>query len=280
MTGSPESETAARSAGNDAGEPSTALAASERLLRAVRMDEPTAAHREEIAALSESELGAMTTVGATAKEEEATTTSEATMTAEATTAEATTTADATATAFWLNCYNAATQLLLDDRPELYDSRWRFFRADALTVAGTALSLDDIEHGILRGKSKYGLGYVPRLFASRFERRHRLPETDPRIHFALNCGAASCPPIAAYSADVDAELDLTARGYLESVVEYDEEAETVSVPRLCLWFRGDFGGADGVREMLHEYEILPADATPTVRYLDWDWSRDVGAFAER
>ena len=184
------------------------------------------------------------------------------------------------TAFWLNVYNAATQTLLDRRGALYEqSRWRFFRADAVTVAGATLSLDDVEHGLLRGRSKYGLGYLPRLLASGFERRHALPAPDPRIHFALNCGAASCPPVAAYSRDVDAELDLAAAGYLEATVEHDPDAGVVRVPALCRWFRGDFGGPAGVREMLSDYDLLPPDAEPTVRYADWDWTRTRPSFRE-
>ncbi|WP_323192978.1 DUF547 domain-containing protein, partial [Halostella sp. PRR32] len=60
-----------------------------------------------------------------------------------------------------------------------------FRRNLLTVAGESLSVDDVEHGILRrSRSGIGLGYVPRLRRSRFERRHRVDDVDPRIHFAL------------------------------------------------------------------------------------------------
>lgn len=225
----------------------TPLAASRALLRAIRTEEPFESHEQRLAAVSESELEA-----ASADERKA---------------------------FWLNVYNAATQLLMDRQSALYGSTVRFFRADAVTVAGTPLSLDQIEHGILRDSAKYGLGYVPRVFASSFERRHRLATLDPRLHFALNCGAGSCPPIAAYSADVDRELDLAAGGYLESTVEYDAERGVVRVPRVCLWYRGDFGGPSGVLDLLHEYDVIPADATPRVNYLQWDWSADRSDFAD-
>jgi hypothetical protein len=190
----------------------------------------------------------------------------------------------TALAFWLNCYNAGTQLLLDDRPERYDSPFRivrFFGAPALTVAGTPLSLDRIENGLLRGgRSKYGLGYLPKLLVTTFESRYRLDGCDPRIHFALNCGAESCPAIRAYEpARVDDQLDLATRHYLDRTVEYDPGAGVVRVPRVCLWFRGDFGGSSGLRSLLRTHDVIPADATPTVRYLSWDWSRAAGAFVE-
>jgi len=190
---------------------------------------------------------------------------------------------AAALAFWTNLYNAGTQRLLAERPELYDSplRWRFFAADCVTVAGTALSLDDIEQGVLRGsRSKYGLGYLPRLLAGSFERRYRLAEPDPRVHFALNCGAASCPAVRAYEPEaVDEQLALATRTYLDSEVAYDADRGVARVPRLFLWYRGDFGGPAGVRGLLREHGVVPADAEPTLRYRSWDWSRESRKFAD-
>lgn len=180
-----------------------------------------------------------------------------------------------ALAFWLNCYNAGTQRLLDERPGLYESPLRmvrFFSARCLTVAGTGLSLDDIEQGILRGRSKYGLGYLPRLLPDTFEVLFGLEDLDTRIHFALNCGAASCPAIRAYEpAAVGDQLDLATEMYLDSTAAYDPEAGTVRVPRVFLWYHGDFGGASGIRRLLREYGVVPAGASPRVRYRSWDWS---------
>jgi hypothetical protein len=189
----------------------------------------------------------------------------------------------TALAFWINLYNAGTQLLLARRPELYASRLRslrFFGARALTVAGQGLSLDDVEHGLLRGKASYGLGYLPRLFPGRFERRYRLAEPDPRVHFALNCGAASCPAIRSYDPDrIDDQLDLATRVYLDATVEYDPETGTATVPRLFLWYRGDFGGGDGIRSLLREYDAVPADAAPRLQHRGWDWTREAKNFVD-
>lgn len=223
------------------------LAVSQRLLRAVRVGEPTEAHEETLAGLSEAAVTSLS--------------------------------DETGMAFWLNVYNAGTQLLMERREELYGSMIRFFRATAITVAGTELSLDAIEHGIIRDGAKYGLGYLPRVFGSSFERRHRLGELDPRVHFALNCGAVSCPPIAAYSEAVDSELDLAADGYLNSAVSYDETTGVASVPRVCLWYRGDFGGPAGVIELLRQYDVVPADDDVSISYKSWDWSSDRGNFAD-
>jgi hypothetical protein len=190
----------------------------------------------------------------------------------------------TGLAFWLNCYNAGTQLLLEERPDLYESPLRFvrfFHAPAVTVGGTSLPLDRIENGLLRGgRSKYGLGYLPKINVTSFERRYRLDDCDPRIHFALNCGAESCPAIRAYEPDrVDEQLDLATRSYLDATVEYDADAGTVLVPRVFLWFRGDFGGGAGIRELLRSYDAIPDDATPKIRHNSWDWTRAAGKFVE-
>jgi hypothetical protein len=185
------------------------------------------------------------------------------------------------TAFWVNVYNAATQDLLREDPDRLDSRWRFFAADHLTVAGHELSLNDVEHGLLRGsRLSWGLGYLPRLRPDAFERTHRVAELDPRIHFALNCGAASCPPIAAYEADrIDDQLRLATESYLETDVDYDPDAGVVRASRLFFWYLGDFGGRSGTRAFLREHGALPAGATPRVRYHDYDWSRSLGRFTE-
>ena len=176
-------------------------------------------------------------------------------------------------AFWLNAYNAATQLLLVARPELFGSRWRFFRAPAFTVAGTELSLDDIEHGVLRGRrSKYGLGYLPRLSTTGLPKAYRL-EPDPRIHFALNCGAASCPAVLAYETDtIDETLDRATKEYLDRTVAYDAERNRVRLPRVCFWFLGDFGGRSGLRSFLRAFEQIPPGASPSLRFQSYDWTR--------
>lgn len=184
-------------------------------------------------------------------------------------------------ATWLNVYNAYAQLLLREDPTVLTGTLRrtlFFRRDQVPVAGRTVSLDDLEHGFLRGRTGWGLGYVPRLLPGAFERAVRVP-LDPRVHFALNCGAASCPLVGAYSAAVDEELDRATRSYLDQECTYDTEAGVVRVSRLFSWYRGDFGGTTGVRAFLRRHDVLPADAEPTVEYAAYDWSPALGAFRE-
>lgn len=187
----------------------------------------------------------------------------------------------TALAFWLNLYNAAAQDVLTADPECYASRWRFFRKNVVTIGGESLSLDDVEHGVLRAsRSKYGFGYLPRLASSRFERRIGLETVDPRIHFALNCGAESCPAIRTYDpTTIDEQLATATAAYLDRTAEYDADDGVVRVPRVCLWFYRDFGRKPGVLRLLRQHGILPTEKTPSIRFESFDWSLHPGRFAD-
>jgi hypothetical protein len=186
----------------------------------------------------------------------------------------------TGLAFWLNVYNMATQRLLESRPELFDSRVRFFRAHAITVAGVSLTLDDVEHGIIRGgRSKYGLGYLPRIARTGLGASYRL-KLDPRVHFALNCGAVSCLTIRAYEPNTVAEtLDDATTNYLKGAVEYDPEHDRVRLPRICLWYIGDFGGQSGIIELLRRFELILPGASPSLRFHSYNWTTAPRAFAD-
>ncbi|SDK06000.1 DUF547 domain-containing protein [Natronorubrum texcoconense] len=174
-------------------------------------------------------------------------------------------------AFWLNCYNAYAQLLLEADPSSLEGsllqRWKFVSRDRIPIGGVWLSLNDIEHGLLRcSKHPWGLGYLPRLLPSSFERAFRLPACDPRIHFAISHGAEHCPPVTVYSpADVDAELDIAVEWFLEENVGYDPKGDVATIPRLFRRYRGDFGGARGIIEFLREYNGIPAGARPSLEY---------------
>lgn len=184
-------------------------------------------------------------------------------------------------AFWLNLYNAVTQHTLTADPGRYENARKFFSAPLITVSGTELSLDEIEHGIVRRSySKLALGYLRSPFRSEFAERHEPDKRDPRIHFAVNCGAQSCPPIAAYTESrVDEQLDWAAEGYLDQTVEYDPEAGRVHVPRVMLWFRGDWGRKRDILAFLRRYEQIPPGVSPRLSYQDWDWSLNLDQYAE-
>lgn len=176
-------------------------------------------------------------------------------------------------AFWLNLYNAFTQFALRKDPDKYRNRNKFFKSTQFVVAGKELSLDDMEHGILRhSKIKWSLGYLGKWFPSAFEKKFRLKKADYRIHFALNCGAKSCPPIAFYKPEqLDKQLDLATRTYLKNDAAYSSEKNQVELPVLMSWFRADFGGKKGIYRILRDLKIIPADRKPGMKFRKYDWS---------
>ncbi|MBK6993144.1 MAG: DUF547 domain-containing protein [Chitinophagaceae bacterium] len=146
-------------------------------------------------------------------------------------------------AFWINLYNAYTNTALKNNPDQYSNRGKFFGNEFIEIAGKKFSLDGIEHGILRrSKIKWSLGYFNKLFPNKIEKRLRVDKLDYRLHFALNCGAKSCPPIAFYKSEtIDQQLDLATKAYLTGEAEYDAATNIVKLPTLMSWFRRDFGG---------------------------------------
>lgn len=175
--------------------------------------------------------------------------------------------------FWINVYNATVQDSLRTDASRYDDRRQFFSHGRVTVAGHEFSLDDIEHGLLRRSQLwFGLGYVPDPVPGDVERANRVDEREFRVHFALNCGAASCPPIAAYSAtEIRDELDAATDAFIHATTDYDAERNVARVSRLFLWYRGDFGGRAGIVDLLESRELVPPGAAPKLRYHDYDWS---------
>ena len=176
-------------------------------------------------------------------------------------------------AFWINLYNGYTQVLLQGDPGKYKNRNSFFKSKQIDVAGMLLSLDDIEHNFLRrSKIKWSLGHLNKLFPSKREKEMRVDKVDYRIHFALNCGAKSCPPIAFYNNEtLDAQLELATKAYLYSETDYDSSKNVVMLPAIMSWFRADFGGKKGMIQILKKHNIIPADAKPKIRFKDYDWT---------
>lgn len=176
-------------------------------------------------------------------------------------------------AFFINIYNGFTNYALKKDPEKYSSRNAFFTSKQFVVAGNKLSLDDIEHGFLRKSSiKLSMGQLSKVFPPKLEKQYRVDRLDYRIHFSLNCGAKSCPPIFSYDpAKIDEQLDLATKNYLTNDASYDKEKNTLNVPILMSWFQGDFGNKKGILKIFEDLKIIPKGANPTLKYNDYDWT---------
>ncbi|MGB5370903.1 MAG: DUF547 domain-containing protein [Flavobacteriaceae bacterium] len=189
--------------------------------------------------------------------------------------------DAQKLAFWVNIYNGYIQLILKENPELYNDRRTFFDMEQIPIAGSTVSFSKIEHGIIR-KSQWplGLGYVRKWFPDAFERKLRVDKRDYRIHFALNCGAKDCPPVAIYSPErLEEQFEEGTKRYLTRTSTYNEGQSKVAVTSLFNWFRGDFGGKKGVKQILKYFGILPKTKNIDLVYKDYDWTLSLDNFIE-
>jgi len=126
-------------------------------------------------------------------------------------------------AFWINAYNVLTVDLVADSWPLGSIRdldgGNPWDARTFTVAGKQVTLNDIEHKILR------------------------PMGDPRIHAAVNCASLGCPPLLAKpftAAGLDSELDAASRTWATTTgVHIDQAANTVALNKIFDWYGDDF-----------------------------------------
>lgn len=155
-----------------------------------------------------------------------------------------------ALAYWINAYNAFTvKLILDNRPlssirdieEPWARKW-------IELDGKTYSLDDIEHGIIRPTYR-----------------------EPRIHFALVCAAASCPPLPdrAFTANnLERMLEDRTRSFIRDEEFNVTQEEVVRVSPLFDWYAEDFGD---LRTYLNTYLRTPIPEGKQITFLDYDWS---------
>ncbi len=168
-------------------------------------------------------------------------------------------------AVWANLYNALTvRVIIENYPvdSIRDISSGLFsrgpwKQDVITVEGATLSLDNIEHDILR---------------VRFD--------DPRVHYAVNCASIGCPNLQtkAWTADsLDEDLNAAARAYINHPrgVSFRRDGR-LEVSSIYRWFREDFGGSDaGV--IAHLLQFADDDlaerinARPNIAGHDYDWS---------
>ncbi len=168
-------------------------------------------------------------------------------------------------AYWINLYNALTvKVVLSAYPVksirdidispglLSDGPWD---KKLVEIGGEAISLNDIEHRILRPIWR-----------------------DPRIHYAVNCASISCPNLQkkAFTAkSAERMLDAAARAYINDRRGVSRQDERVVVSSIYAWFTDDFGGSvAGVIAHLKRYAnpelILVLDAATELEDA-YDWT---------
>jgi len=187
-------------------------------------------------------------------------------------------------AFWINIYNTAVihgVIELGLRHSVKEFP-RFFRRVSYEIGGHRFSLNDMEHGILRGNRRppYGLLKPFRKRDPRLE--FAVLPMDPRIHFALVCGARSCPPIGFYEAEqIDFQLQLAAASFINSPqVKILPREKTILLSMIFKWYATDFGGPGaGIIDTLLNFMDEGEEKTflkenkeqIRIRYQPYDWN---------
>ncbi len=181
-----------------------------------------------------------------------------------------------ARAFWINLYNAlvlhASILSNADNKSSLLEQPRFFKSFAYQVQfrgqELALNLDEIEHGVLRQNRRAFFGWP--VFKKNDLRLQLVLPTDARIHFALNCGAVSCPAIRSYDgANLDQQLNIATAAYLQDV---QVNGQVVFLPKLFYWYSQDFGGNQKrILDFVRQHRTDLPEQLKHLRFLAYNWS---------
>ncbi len=156
-----------------------------------------------------------------------------------------------ALAYWINAYNAYTiKLILKNYPVVkitdlnagkpWDVQW-------ITLAGKKYSLNDIENKVIRPTFK-----------------------EPRIHFAVNCAAKSCPPLAnkAFTAaNLNSMLEERTKTFINSNLNSITK-EKITVSKIFDWYKEDFGN---VVAYINKYATTKANANAAISYNEYNWA---------
>lgn len=172
--------------------------------------------------------------------------------------------EAEAFAYWANLYNAVTvRLIVEAAPErsirqIRPRPWSIgpWGVERVTVEGEPLSLDNIEHDIMRPRFEAAL-----------------------VHYAVNCASIGCPNLkpAAWRAEMlEADLEAGARAYINHPRGVTVTEDGLIVSRIYRWFREDFGDSEaGVIAHLLDYadpELAAAiEANPSIHRHAYDWA---------
>ena len=166
-------------------------------------------------------------------------------------------------AFYINAYNAWTiKLILSAYPKvksikdlgsLFKSPWK---KKLCRIDGKVLSLDNIEHDILRPRFR-----------------------DPRVHFAINCASKGCPPLRSdpyEGAVLNRQLDEMASAFINDPRYNRLEENTLYVSKIFNWFAADF--KKDIIGFFLKYakgdmrnQLKANKGKIAIRYLDYDWS---------
>lgn len=166
---------------------------------------------------------------------------------------------------WINLYNALTCYWIVNY-KLKGSMLASFPVyflPKMRIGGLKFSLDDIEHGILRKNQRAPHKLWKQFRKTDVRNTMSIKDEDYRIHFALNCGAISCPAISSYNEkDIENQLFMAEQSFVSQEFHVNREKKIISASAIFKMYQKDFK---------KNYVSDPAYKGFKVHYKKYDWT---------
>lgn len=155
-------------------------------------------------------------------------------------------------AYWINLYNAATiQLVLKHYPikSIRDiNKGKPWDHKFIKVGKDTYSLNQIENDIIRPKFN-----------------------EPRIHFAVNCAAKSCPPLlnkAWKGSTLNTELSKATKHFIKNKKYNTVNKESINISKIFEWYKSDFGH---IIRFINKYSVVKVSNKAKMTYNEYNWN---------
>lgn len=159
-------------------------------------------------------------------------------------------------AFWINTYNAVTiKLIVDNYPvsSITDLEGgKPWDTELIELGGVQYTLNVIENKIIRPKFN-----------------------EPRIHFAVNCAAKSCPKImnkAWTEHNLDRSLTAQTKAFLANKEQNTIKENEVILSKIFEWYKSDFGTSnENIIQFINQYSSEKVNSKASVSFNEYDWT---------
>jgi len=154
-------------------------------------------------------------------------------------------------AFYINLYNLTTlKVIADNYPikSIKDMKGgKIWDIGLMVLNGKSYSLNELENQLIRGQYK-----------------------EPRIHFLINCGAKSCPPLhteAFTEKNIDELMDKRTRQFINDVLSNTITPKQIKISKIFDWYQTDFGN---LVSFINRYSKTKVLNNAKISFMDYDW----------
>ncbi|HMT00561.1 MAG TPA: DUF547 domain-containing protein [Saprospiraceae bacterium] len=154
-------------------------------------------------------------------------------------------------AFYINLYNLTTlKVIADNYPikSIKDIKGgKIWDIGLMVLNGKSYSLNELENQLIRGQYK-----------------------EPRIHFLINCGAKSCPPLhteAFTEKNIDELMDKRTRQFINDALSNTITPKQIKISKIFDWYQTDFGN---LVSFINRYSKTKVLNNAKISFMDYDW----------